>query len=43
LVDRIPLGRVGRARDVADAVLYLASASWVTGTEIVVDGGRTLV
>jgi pteridine reductase len=43
LVDRIPLGRIGRARDVADAVLYLASASWVTGTEIVVDGGRALV
>jgi pteridine reductase len=43
LVDRIPLGRVGRARDVADAVLYLAGASWVTGTEIVVDGGRVLV
>jgi pteridine reductase len=43
LVERIPLGRVGRARDVADAVLYLAGASWVTGTEIVVDGGRTLV
>jgi pteridine reductase len=43
LVESIPLGRVGRGRDVADAVLYLAAASWVTGTEIVVDGGRTLV
>jgi pteridine reductase len=42
LVERIPLGRVGRARDVADAVVHLARADWITGTEIVVDGGRSL-
>jgi NAD(P)-dependent dehydrogenase (short-subunit alcohol dehydrogenase family) len=37
----IPLGRNGRAEDVANAVLFLASeeASYVTGTELVVDGG----
>jgi NAD(P)-dependent dehydrogenase (short-subunit alcohol dehydrogenase family) len=36
-----PLGRVGRPEEVADAVLYLASdtASFVTGTSLVVDGG----
>jgi NAD(P)-dependent dehydrogenase (short-subunit alcohol dehydrogenase family) len=34
------LGRVGTADDVADAVLYLAGASYVTGTTLVVDGGR---
>jgi NAD(P)-dependent dehydrogenase (short-subunit alcohol dehydrogenase family) len=36
-----PLGRLGRADDVADACLFLASAAarWVTGTELVVDGG----
>lgn len=36
-----PLGRVGDVRDVAHAVLYLASdlSSWVTGTFIIVDGG----
>lgn len=39
---RIPLGRVGEAEDVARAVLYLAQAPFVTGTELVVDGGRTL-
>ncbi|HEU0335772.1 MAG TPA: SDR family oxidoreductase [Gaiellaceae bacterium] len=36
------LGRVGTPDDVADAVLYLASAGFVTGTTVVVDGGRLL-
>ncbi len=36
------LGRVGSPTDVADAVLYLASADFVTGTTLVVDGGRLL-
>jgi len=40
----IPLHRLGDPRDVANAVLYLASdlASFVTGQSIVVDGGQTL-
>jgi NAD(P)-dependent dehydrogenase (short-subunit alcohol dehydrogenase family) len=39
----IPLGRMGDAEEVAKAALYLASddASYVTGAEIVVDGGAT--
>lgn len=36
------LGRVGTPEDVAAAVSYLASASFVTGTSLVVDGGRLL-
>jgi pteridine reductase len=36
------LGRLGDADDVAGAVLYLAGADFVTGTTIVVDGGRLL-
>jgi pteridine reductase len=36
------LGRIGTPDDVADAVLYLTRASFVTGTSIVVDGGRLL-
>ena len=36
------LGRVGSPSDVAAAVLYLARADFVTGTTLVVDGGRLL-
>jgi NAD(P)-dependent dehydrogenase (short-subunit alcohol dehydrogenase family) len=41
---RIPLGFMGDGRDTANAVLFLASddARFVTGTEIVVDGGMTI-
>jgi NAD(P)-dependent dehydrogenase (short-subunit alcohol dehydrogenase family) len=40
-VARIPLGFMGDGRDTAHAVLFLASdeARFITGTEIVVDGG----
>jgi pteridine reductase len=37
-----PLGRIGSPEDVAAAVTYLADASFVTGTTLVVDGGRLL-
>jgi pteridine reductase len=36
------LGRVGAPSDVAEAVLYLTTADFVTGTSLVVDGGRLL-
>lgn len=36
------LGRVGSPEDVAGAVVYLVNAPFVTGTSIVVDGGRLL-
>lgn len=35
-----PLGRLGSPDDVAQAVLYLLSADYVTGETIIVDGGR---
>ena len=43
LVARQPMGRLGTPREVAEAALYLASdaAAFVTGTELVIDGGIT--
>jgi NAD(P)-dependent dehydrogenase (short-subunit alcohol dehydrogenase family) len=38
----VPVGRVGSAEDVAEAVGYLARASLVTGTILSVDGGFTI-
>jgi len=45
LLSRIPLGKMGSAKDVASAVAYLASdeAAWVTGTTIHVNGGMLML
>ena len=42
-MDATPLGRFGKPIDIAMGCLYLASdeASWVTGSELVIDGGLT--
>ncbi len=42
-MQRLPMGRVGTADEIAYGVLYLASeeASFVTGSELVIDGGTT--
>jgi len=41
IADEIPLKRLGAARDIANAALFLASdeSAWMTGAEMVVDGG----
>ena len=41
--ERAPLGRLGTPKDVADAVLFLLSpaARWISGTNLVVDGGMS--
>lgn len=41
----IPLGRLGTPRDIANAALFLASdeASYITGAELIVDGGEVIV
>jgi NAD(P)-dependent dehydrogenase (short-subunit alcohol dehydrogenase family) len=38
---RQPLGRLGTPEEIADAVVYLAAAEFVTGSVLVIDGGLT--
>jgi NAD(P)-dependent dehydrogenase (short-subunit alcohol dehydrogenase family) len=42
-IRRVPVHRTGAGDDIADAVVYLATANFVTGQTIAVDGGRMLV
>jgi meso-butanediol dehydrogenase/(S,S)-butanediol dehydrogenase/diacetyl reductase len=44
-IARIPLQRVGQPEDIVNAALFLASdeASWITGVNLVVDGGQTVL
>ena len=41
IADWVPVGRVGTVKDMANACLFLLSdnASYITGTELLVDGG----
>jgi NAD(P)-dependent dehydrogenase (short-subunit alcohol dehydrogenase family) len=43
LIELTPLGRIGQPQEVANAVLFLVSdeASFITGTQLAVDGGYT--
>ena len=45
LAARVALRRLGRPRDVADVIVFLASdaASYITGESITIDGGMTRV
>ena len=42
-IDNIPLGRVGTTEDISYGALFLASdeSSFMTGSELVIDGGYT--
>lgn len=44
-IKQIPLGRPGHPDDIVNAALFLASdeAAWITGVNLVVDGGRTVL
>lgn len=44
-MEKFPLQRYGKPEEVAYAIIYLLSdaSSWVTGTSLVIDGGRSLV
>ena len=45
LIAKHPIGRLGEADDIAKGVLFLASdeSSFMTGSELVIDGGYTAV
>jgi NAD(P)-dependent dehydrogenase (short-subunit alcohol dehydrogenase family) len=40
---RIPIGRIAQPEEIAEAILFLMTASYVTGTTLTVDGGFGLV
>lgn len=44
IIDGIPMGRMGNACEIGDLVAFLASdeSKYITGTQIVIDGGSTL-
>jgi len=42
-IRRVPLHRTGAGNEIADAVLFLATAEFITGQVLAVDGGRLLV
>ena len=42
MLDRIALNKQGSTEDIAEAVLFLADAKYITGEVINIDGGRSL-
>jgi len=45
VIDAIPVGRLGRAEEIASAVLWLCSdlAGFAIGSQVVMDGGYTII
>ena len=43
IIKKIPAGRLGKSKDIAEVVMFLLSSksSYITGQELVVDGGLT--
>ena len=43
IADQIPLAKLGRVEDVADAVVYLARADYITGETLNINGGMYML
>ena len=43
--ERIPMGRMGMPEEIASGILFLASdeSSYITGLELIIDGGKIIV
>jgi NAD(P)-dependent dehydrogenase (short-subunit alcohol dehydrogenase family) len=41
LVAKHPIGRIGKAEEIAHAIVFLCENDFVTGTSLIVDGGYT--
>ncbi len=41
--DQIPLAKLGRVEDIADAVVYLARAEYITGETLNINGGMYML
>ncbi len=37
----LPTGRMGTAKEIADAVVFLCESEWISGTVLTIDGGMT--
>jgi 3-oxoacyl-[acyl-carrier protein] reductase len=42
ILSQIPLGRMGEVENIAEAVIFLAKAKYITGHVLTVDGGMTM-
>ena len=43
IADQIPLAKLGRVEDIADAVVYLARAEYITGETLNINGGMYML
>jgi NAD(P)-dependent dehydrogenase (short-subunit alcohol dehydrogenase family) len=43
MAERLPIGRVGRPEDIADAISFLMGNSFTTGTVLHIEGGHRLI
>ena len=43
LAEQIPLAKLGRVEDVAEAVVYLAHAEYITGETLNINGGMYML